>query len=194
MTNNGAMLAVDTAGRRVEWALTYDPPPILTGYMMFGGYMPRQQVKSPGAIVIRGSTLYLKEQDGYALFAVDLGGSSLKWKRPVDPSATIADVDDQYVYTMGEELSAIDLNSRQMKWSTKVPVGTGSLRVIRAGESFYVLSTRGVFEIRADTGDPGPRVFRTADKDALGGRLWRAPDRLITVSNQAVTAYSLAAQ
>jgi hypothetical protein len=81
-----------------------------------------------------------------------------------------------------------------MKWSTKLPVGTGALRVIRGGPSFYVFSTRGVLEVRADTGDPGPRVFRTADKDALGGRLWRAPDRLITVSNQAVTAYPLAPQ
>ena len=192
LTNNGALVAVDTASRRVEWALAYDPPPVLTGYPMFGpAYMQRQSVKTPGAVLVRGSTLYLKEADGYALYAVDLAGPAVKWKRPLDTHATVADIDDKCVYTMGEELSAIDLNTRQMKWSTKLPIATGSLRLVRGGSSFFVFSTRGVFEVDAATGDPSPKVFRVADKDSLGGRLWRAPDRLITVSNLAVTAYPL---
>ena len=49
---------------------------------------------------------------------------------------------------------------------------------------------RGVYEIDRQTGDT-LRIFRGADKECLGGALWRTGDRLVTVSNRAVTAYPI---
>jgi hypothetical protein len=62
-----------------------------------------------------------------------------------------------------------------------------------AGNRLYVFSSRGIYEIDTATGDPTRAPFRGADLDSLGGALLRCGDRLVSVSNLAVTAYPLPA-
>ena len=192
VTNNGAVLAVDSAGRRVEWAFTCEPPPVMSGYVMFvPSNVRKPPVKTPGAAFIRDSVLYFKESGGYALYALDLAGPSLKWKRSADPSDTIAAVGRDSLLMVGQDVSVIDLTSRAMRWSTSIPVETGMLRPILGGERLYVFSGRGVFQLDTANGDPAGRPFRGADLESMGGALFRCGDRLVAVSNLAVTAYPL---
>jgi outer membrane protein assembly factor BamB len=192
VTNNGAVLAVDTAGRRVDWAFTCEPPPILSGYVMFvNPSMTRSALKTPGAAFIRDSVLYFKESGGYAIYAISLAGPSLKWKRPADSSDMLAGVDGAGIYLVGDDVSALDLSTRAMRWSTRLPIETGMLRPILAGDRLYVFSGRGVFQVDTASGDPAGPPFRGADLESLGGALWTCGDRLLAVSNRAVTAYPL---
>lgn len=192
VTNNGAVLAVNLAGRRVDWAFSCEPPPIMSGYVMFiPNNVRRMPVKTPGAAFIRDSVLYFKESGGYVLYALDLAGPSLKWKRAADPSDTIAGFGPGSLYTVGESVSSIDLATRAMRWSTSLPTETGMLRPILGGDRLYVFSGRGVMQIDTANGDPAGRPFRGADLESLGGALYRTGDRLVSVSNLAVTAYPL---
>jgi outer membrane protein assembly factor BamB len=192
VTNNGGVLAVDTAGRRLEWAFSCEPPPVMSGYVMFiPNNVRKPPVKTPGAAFIRDSVLYFKESGGYAVYALDLAGPSLKWKRTADPSDTIAAVGRDSLLMVGEDVSSIDLNSRAMRWSTSLPVETGMLRTILGGDRLYVFSGRGVFQLDTASGDPAGKPFRGADLESMGGALYRCNDRLVAVSNLAVTAYPL---
>jgi len=200
VTNNGAVVAVDTAGRRVEWAFSCEPPPIFgnNGMWFSPSVVRRQPVKTPGAAFIRDSVLYFKESGGYNVYALDLSGPSLKWKRPVDSSDMLAEVGGGAgrgagsAILIGESVSAIDLSTRAMRWSTSLPIETGMLRPLIGGDRLYVFSSRGVFEVDTTTGDPAGQPFRGADLESLGGALWRCGDRLVAVSNLTVTAYPLA--
>ena len=190
VTNNGAVLAVNLADRRVDWALTYEAPPVLSGYVMFiPSQVRRQPVRTPGAAVVRDSTLYFKESGGYAMYAVDLAGPSLKWKRPVDPSDTLVSVGNGKAYLLGESVSVIDLSTRAMRWSTPIPTDTGMMRPLLGGDRVAVFGARGVFQIDLASGDHAGPPFRGADPDSVGGALFHCGDRLVAVSNLAVTAY-----
>jgi outer membrane protein assembly factor BamB len=192
LTNNGALLAVSRAGRRIEWALSTEGPPVSGGEQIFWGYPMPEKLDLPGELLVRGGTLYAKEAGGSVLNAIDLTGPSpaLAWKRPLDAADTIAGMDDRFVYVLGRGLSAIELPSKSMKWSTVIPAATGSLRPIVANGAAYVLGMRGVYQVDTRTGDV-TRIFRGSDRDAVGGALLVAGDKLITVSNTAITAYPL---
>jgi outer membrane protein assembly factor BamB len=188
MTNNGALIALNESTRSVEWAFTYPTRP--AGQQQFVSSDMVMPTEITGTAVIRDDLMYIKETSMNMLYALDLTGPSLKWKRPVDDNATIAKVDDDAIYLVGRELSAIDLKTRAMRWGTSVPTVAGSMRpVFTSGNRVYVLSSRGVFELDSTTGDP-LRIFRGADRDSLGGDLWQASGKLIGVSNLAVTAYT----
>ena len=190
VTNNGAVLAVNLADRRVDWAVTYEAPPVLSGYVMFiPSQVRRQPVRTPGAAFVRDSTLYFKESGGYAMYAVDLAGPALKWKRPVDPSDTLVSVGNGNAYLLGEAVSVIDLSTRALRWSTPIPTDTGMMRPLLGGDRVAVFGARGVFQIDLATGDHAGPPFRGADADAVGGALFYCGDRLVAVSNLTVTAY-----
>ncbi len=190
LTNDGALLAVNTSGPRLEWAFTYEgPPPGFDPRFGFGGEEMMQTAGMPGTAIIRDSVLYLKECGAGSLYAIDLAGPSLKWKRPA-PSRfdTIASVGEQSILCVGYDLSSIDLQSRAMKWSHRLPVQNASMGVRQSDGSVYVYAGRGVYEFDAATGEAA-RIFRGADRDSRGGTLLTTPERLIAVSNVAITAY-----
>ncbi|MFI5379067.1 MAG: PQQ-binding-like beta-propeller repeat protein [Tepidisphaerales bacterium] len=192
LTNNGAMLAVNLPGRKLEWAFTYEMPP-QTNMNMWWGWRPAQgKVKdSTGLAVIRGGVMYLKEAGGSVLHAIDLGGPSLKWKRPVGANDMIAQIDDRFMYFIGEDVSAMDMKSRDLKWSTRLPQQC-TVRPLMSGNHLFVALGRGIYEFDTGNGDT-VKIFRGADREALGGVLYQAKDKLICVSNLAVTAYPMKA-
>ncbi len=55
-------------------------------------------------------------------------------------------------------------------------------------DHIYVPTARGIFDLDPKNGDI-QRVFRGADRDSSGGKLLLAGDKLIYVSDAAVTAY-----
>ena len=200
VTNNGAVVAVDPTARLVKWAFTCEPPPVTGGEYFDPSMVRLKAVKTPGTAFVHDSVLYFKEAGAYAMYALDLGGPSLKWRRTAEPADMLAGIRGgraagaASALLLGESASAIDLSSRAMRWSTGLPVETGMLRPLLAGDRLYVFSSRGVFELDAATGDPARPPFRGADLESLGGALWRCGDRLVSVSNLAVTAYPLSAR
>jgi hypothetical protein len=125
------------------------------------------------------------------VYDIDLSGPSLRWRRPAAGSDQIAAITPTRMLLLGEEASAIDMaGERPMLWSLSLPALTGQMRPLTAGDNFYAFVSRGIFQIDAKTGDT-KRIFRGADRDALGGQLYVMRDKLIAVSNLKVTAYPL---
>lgn len=191
LTNNGALLAIDTAARRMEWAFTYDMPGVIDPQMAmnFGYNMPPTR-DAPGVAVVREGVLYLKEAGGREMYAVDLSGPALLWRRPLSPRETIARVTNDFLYLRGDDVGAIDLKDKALKWSAQLPAETEKARPVVTDAGLFVFLGRGVYQIDLKTGDTA-RIFRGHDRDSVGGVIFELPDRFVTVSNQGVTAYPL---
>jgi outer membrane protein assembly factor BamB len=190
LTNNGALLAVDTGARRLSWAFTYAPPPVSGRQRFWGGYQAAPEPKMGAAAFARGSTLYLKEEDGDAAYAVDLSGPSLLWRRPLDRENSVRLVGGRLL-SIGQDLGAIDATTRAMAWSASLPPLGARLNPLVSETRLLAFAPRGIYEIDVADGDT-VRIFRGADRESVGGDLCRAPGRLIAVSNLAITAYPVA--
>ncbi len=188
LTNNGVLLAVDPESSRVEWAFNY-PTEVSANAQMFFYNQVAPDIRAAGAMLASGTSLYFKELGGDTIYALDLTGPSLKWKRPCDPSVTIAAGDGHDLYLCGTEVDCIDMESKAMKWSDKVSVACSGIRPLVAGGHLYVLGQRGMHDVQTD-GTTGA-IFRGVDRSGDGGALWQTADKLITVSGAAVTAYPL---
>ena len=94
------------------------------------------------------------------------------------------------IVTLGEDAGAIDVNDKMLKWSTRVPLINGMIGPMLIGDDLLAFLSRGIYEIDAKNGDV-KRIFRGSDRDSAGGALWRCGDKLISVSNNSVTAYPL---
>jgi hypothetical protein len=127
------------------------------------------------------------------MFAIDLATPSLKWKRPVAASETIAGIDSGHVYTVGSDIGGIDETSHALTWSTRLPVTGGMFQPLMSGGSIFMFIGRGIYQLNADGGDI-QRIYRGYDRDSNGGRILQTQTGLVTISNQAVTAYSVAAE
>ena len=188
-THAGALLELDSKTGAIVWGFQYDSE-VQQNQWWWGGDQ-NQSLTTVGAPVVVNGILYFKGMRSKRLNAIDLAGPSIAWTRPVNQSAMIIGVDSDRLYLGGEELMAIDLKSRDLKWSTKFPLGTGWIRPLMTDHRLYQFTPRAVFEINKSNGDPVKPLFRGADLDSLGGTLQATPNLLITVSNVAITAYRL---
>lgn len=199
-TNNGALLAVDAASHTLEWAYTYPTEANGLRYNPFmGGYQPAT-TGPPGRAIIRDGILYLKETGSSQMYALDLNGPSLKWKRGVDPDETVWLLNDRYLYLTGPEIEQFDLSDRKMNWASLRSEPTPHSPIL-SGRYVYSLTPRGIYEF--DTIDHGDatrapdghlKIFRGSDRDASASVLLKTGPYLVTVSNLAVTAYALPAK
>ncbi len=187
LTNNGALIEVDVPTRQIDWAFSY--PTTVETQRYFYGYQTASPPVAPGAMLVSGSTLYFKEYKNNLLFALDLSGPAVKWKRPIDPDNAVAHFDGRNLFLVGTEAQCVDGDSRAMQWADKLSIGTGSIGPLLQGDHLYVFGRRGIHEISLTDGDSSLR-FRGYDRDSSGGTLWKTTDRLVTVSNHAVTAYA----
>jgi outer membrane protein assembly factor BamB len=186
LTNNGALLAVNTGEKRLLWAFSCEGPPI--EQRNFNGNQVFEKILTPAAMFARDNVLYFKERDADDIYAIDLAGPTLKWKRPADPNETIVGMDEHRIYTAGRDVGAIDFASRALLWSTRMPIESGTFRPMMSGESIFYFLGRGVYQMDASTGDIH-RIFRGYDRDSSGGAIYQSAIGLITVSDKALTAY-----
>jgi hypothetical protein len=129
------------------------------------------------------------------MFAIDLAGPSgpsLRWRRPLSARETIGRIKSDFVFLAGDDVGALDLRDRALKWSAQLPADTEKLRPVITDDSLYVFAARGVYQVSLANGDTA-RIFRGYDRDSVGGTILDAPlpDRFVTVSNLAVTAYPI---
>ena len=140
---------------------------------------------------MRDGLLFLKEVGKSEMFCVDVQTQKVIWKRPTISSAMIVDVDDQFVYLMNSELAAYDRTTGKLQWSLILPVSGGGLSLVSSGDSVFVATRRGIFEIGRQTGRV-VRIVRTTETDSDGISMRVIGQHLVTVSNSAVTGYKLA--
>lgn len=183
-THAGALVAVDVRGGAIDWGLIYESQMLDTN----NWYNQPHQLTTVAAPQAVGNMLYLKGMRSSRLYAIDLSGPKLLWKRPVSDSAMLIGVDQNNLYLGGEEVMAIDLESQRLLWATRLPIATGWIQPQLSSHYVYQFTPRGVFALDKKSGDTA-KLFRGADLDSLGGKLITGTDNWLTVSNLAITAY-----
>ncbi len=192
LTNNGALIALDSLGKEIQWVLKFKGPPSSSGNNMFWyGNEPLEDVialHSQGAIVEEQGVAYFKEACSNELFAVDLSGPKVLWKRPVAVEAVLAGADEERLYVLTREIMAFDQETQKLQWSRRLPIAGGGLSAIVGRDTVYIFTNRGIYCLDKQNGTK-KSIFRGADLESNGGWIEVVGDRLVCVSNMAVTAY-----
>ena len=200
MTNNGATLAVETATHNIAWSFSYEippPPPQENGGMMFVNGMMVQEGGSvemqAGAAFLHEGKLIYKGGSNSAMYGVDPAGPSLAFRRPVDDDKLLCGVDDSGLYLVGSYFSFFDPQSHCSSGRRRFR-RMGRLRssLYGRGIDFLVFTSRGIYRIHP--AEQRMELFRGIDLDSIGGTLLHVGNKLITVSNHAVTAYDIGSQ
>jgi outer membrane protein assembly factor BamB len=189
-TNNGALLAVGMASHQIEWAFQHETRPLAVNQRFWFNGMMVTATESPGTLLDRDGVFYLKDTNSRLMYALDPSAPAVQWKRPISSDESVARIDGQTAYLVGSEISALDLKSRKLLWSTKLPQGGVPPSPLVVPEHVYVPTSRGIFDLDPANGDIR-RVFRGADRESGSARLLLVGDRLISMSDTAVTAYAV---
>ena len=195
MNNSGAVLQVSPAEKKVDGQFVlYEAKQTtdMQNYYYGNESLPEEKrLHTRGRMLMRDGLLFLKEVGKSEMFCVDVQTQKVIWKRPTISSAMIVDVDDQFVYLMNSELAAYDRTTGKLQWSLILPVSGGGLSLVSSGDSVFVATRRGIFEIGRQTGRV-VRIVRTTETDSDGISMRVIGQHLVTVSNSAVTGYKLA--
>lgn len=190
LTNDGALLAVDVDRRQIDWAFKYPVPSYGQNRQPFFNPVvtPGRQERTTGPIVVRDGVIYFKESMGTTLYAVDENGPRLRWKLEDSELTSLVGLDDSDLYLFYGELSAISRTKPLTRWSNRLTVELPGVGAQVGSRAVLVFTPRGLFELSKETGDVS-RIFRGADLGSAGGYMLLAGNRLVCVSNLAVTAY-----
>ena len=185
-TNAGALVAVNPQAGLIDWAMMYESPAPPAGYN--NGYQPPQS--SASRPLVAGGMVFAKGMRSPRLVGVAADGPKLTWNRPTSDSAMLVGVDDERIYLAGEDLTAYSRKTQELLWATQLPRSAEWTAPLMTATRIYQFTSRGVCEVDKKSGDI-LRIFRGDDLGSLGGSLFVAGGKLITVSNVAVTAYPL---
>ncbi len=195
MNNSGAVLQVSPTEKKVDGQFVlYEAKQTtdMQNYYYGNESLPEEKrLHTRGRMLVRDGLLFLKEVGKSEMFCVDVQSQKVIWKRPTVSSAMIVDVDDRFVYLMNSELAAYDRTTGKLQWSLILPVSGGGLSLVSSGDSVFVATRRGIFEIGRQTGRVA-RIVRTTETDSDGISMRVIGQHLVTVSNSAVTGYKLA--
>lgn len=187
-THIGILARLDADSGGLDWGYGYKTAPAQT-QMYFSSYSRVQEPQSTGGRPLEvGDALLIKGAQSSRLNAIDPNRMTALWERPVSKDSRILSADEGTVFLGGQELSALDLKSRGLLWATKVPGGSVDGAVLVRPDGVFQLTPRGVFELDPRSGDVR-RIFRGGDLGSAGGDLVLTDDRLLAVSNRAITAY-----
>lgn len=187
-TNSGALFAVNMVSHQIDWVFQHATKPADDNSRWWG--MPPPDVTFSSAILHRDGLLYLKDGDSAGLCALDLSVPAVKWKRLVTTEDIIAAIDGHTAYMLGHDLSALDLTSQKLLWSTRLPGEIAPTMIAVCPNHVFAPTSRGIFDIDPANGDVRLR-FHGADRQSGASRLIIAGDKLISVSETAVTAYKI---
>lgn len=187
-TQLGVLARLDADSGTLEWGFGYqtEPDPSQTRVVY------NQAVEPPsasGGPILLGDSLLIKGALSSRIYVIDPNRMTLKWERAIGKSTRPLAADDRSIYLGGDDLSALDIQTRNLSWATRLPGGSGAGAVLVRPDGVRQMTPRGVFEVDPETGDVRS-IFRGADLGASsGGDVLLTADHMLTVSNRAVVAY-----
>lgn len=191
LTNNGALLSFDSQRRETDWALKYGTTSTAhSGNRVFysGDIDKATLLHSYGALYEQDGIVYAKETGSNEIHAVDPGGPTLLWSRPIAAESVLVGADQDYLYVLSHELMAIDHQTRKLAWSRRLPIEGGGLSAVISDETVYVCSRRGIYCLDRESGRL-QQIFRGEELGAVGAWIGVVGDRVISISNTSITAY-----
>jgi outer membrane protein assembly factor BamB len=196
LTNNGALLCLDLQSRQLQWVLKYgSSAESSSGDMVFysGEIDTATLLHSYGALLEFEGILYAKEADGRVIHAIDPASPKLLWSRAIAPEGVLVGVDADHLYVLSRELMAIDRESQKLAWARRLPIEGGGLSAVVGDETLYVCSTRGIYCLNRSDGRL-ETIFRGEDLGSVGAWIDVVGGKLISITNTAITAYSISAE
>ena len=190
-THNGLLARLDAASGALDWGYAYPTDPVQSqGRIFFVGMnntMPGPRPNGPAPIPV-GDAIVFKGTKGDRLIALDPDRMKRLWERPIAKSARLLGIDSQHIYMGGDDIEAIDLKTRSLKWSTPMPGGSEEGQSLIRPDGIWHFTTRGIFELDPATGHVR-RIFRGDDPGASIGDLVVTDQWCLVVSNRSVSAY-----
>ncbi|MFO1007160.1 MAG: PQQ-binding-like beta-propeller repeat protein [Planctomycetaceae bacterium] len=194
MTQSGRVLRISPDEKKILGQFVmYEPKTTSEGNQVFYSDTPLSEEKrlhTRGRMLVSNGVLLLKEVGQSELYCVDMESQKLLWKRPTVSSAMIVEADDQHVYLMNSELSAYDRATGKLHWSIRLPVSGGGLSMASSGDSVFVATQRGIYELHKQDGRIA-RIVRTGHTDSSGISMRIVGNHLVTVTNYDVVGYKL---
>ena len=195
MNQSGAVLQISPEEKKVDGQFVmYEQKQTTDGSNYYSGNQALSEEKrlhTRGRMLVRDGLLLMKEVGKSELYCVDIQSQKVLWKRPTVSAAMIVEADERLVYLMNSELSAYDRVTGKLHWSIKLPVSGGGLSLVSSGDSVFVATQRGIFELGKTDGRVA-RIIRTASSDSSGISMRVIGNHLVTVTNYDVTGYRLA--
>lgn len=187
-THVGVLARLDADTGSLDWGYGYRTESLQSELHFMSSNMVREPRASGGTPLESGDALLVKGARSSRIYAIDPNRMKVLWERPISQDARLLSLDDRAVYLGGQELGALDVASRRLAWATKLPGGSLQGEVLVRSDGVFQLTPRGVFELDPRSGDVR-RIFRGEDLGSAGGDLVLTDDRLLAVSNRAITAY-----
>ncbi len=191
-THQGVFARLDADSGAPDWGFAYQTDPVqgqIRFFRFWGEPMQQQEATPEGSLpLLSGETFLLKGLQSTRLNALDPNRMKVLWERPISKGSRLLAADDKTVYLGGAEISAIDLQSRNLLWATRVPGGCATARVLVRKDAIWQSTPRGIVELDPRTGQVR-RFFRGKDLGSVGGDLMLTGPLLVSVSNRTITAY-----
>ncbi|AMV41044.1 PQQ-binding-like beta-propeller repeat protein [Planctomyces sp. SH-PL62] len=187
-THVGLLARLDADSGMLDWGYGYETAPVETERYFFYGNQTQEPQAAGEPPREHGDALVFKGVQSSRIYAIDPNRMTVAWRRPFGKASRVLGADDRSIYLGGEELAALDAQTRTLSWATRLPGGSLQGSVLIGANGVWQATPRGVFELDPATGRVR-RIFRGEDLGAETGDLILAGDRLLTISNRAITAY-----
>jgi outer membrane protein assembly factor BamB len=187
-THQGVLTRLDSDSGDIDWGYGYRTDPVQSQFRFFFYDEPQEAKSAGGPPTPVGESLLVKGMKSDRISAIEPERLKVDWDRPVTKSSRLLGAGQRALYLGGDELSAIDLKTRQLLWAARLPGDSRNARVVVRPDGLWQLTPRGIYEIDPETGAVR-HIFRGADLGSAGGDLLLSDELLVAVSNRAITAY-----
>ncbi len=187
-TNVGILGRLDAETGTLDWGFGYKTESFSANSWMSYYYNRPEPGAGPAVPISIGSSMLVKGMQSDRLTAIDPDRMKVLWDRPIARKSRLLGIVGDTMILGGAELSAVDLKTRSMLWSTHLPGESLDCRVLVRPDGIWQLTPRGIFEVDPASGEVR-RIFRGNDLGSAGGDLVLTDRWLLSISNQTITAY-----
>jgi outer membrane protein assembly factor BamB len=194
-THVGVLARVAAETGAIDWGFGYRTDPVQGQnrfFFAFDGNMQAEPAAAGAPPLASGELLLIKGAQSDRLYAVEPNAPKVAWERPIARSTRLLSAGAGALYLGGPELTEMDLKTRALGWSSRLPGGSLKGKVLARPEGIWQLTSRGIFEVDPKTGDTR-RIIRGDDLGAVGGDLFLTDRWLVSASNRTISVYRLQA-